>query len=312
MIEAPICPLCERNQFELLSTRTFLRSDVGTNWSRRMRNRVLFELWHPTVDELTIAAVLCVTCGFIGIEPRPTQTDVERKYRFYEETSARSEKAADAEQPHVRKIDRLRSRELFDALARFTTHCNLDVLDFGGRTGALMAELVDRGARCGVVDSSPIGQVPGVRRLGRSLDDLPPEFRFDLIVASHVLEHAADPLAVARILATRLTVSGMLFVEVPLEIRGMAPPLKNPAAHLSYFTEPSLRYLLKRAGFQDVVVWTETATFESRVRGDAIRAVARTAWGPGCEAISEHIEGAAEYVRQLIGMSSSTETSSKT
>lgn len=265
-----------------------------------MRTRVLFEVWHPTVDELTVEALLCLSCGFIGVEPRPTHDDIVRKYRFYEQSSTRSDAAAEVEEPRVRSIDRLRSREIVDALARFTTDFEIDVLDFGGRTGALMAEFVDRGARCGVVDASPIGQIPGVQRLGRSLDELPVERQFDLIVASHVLEHVADPLAVTRQLAARVKEQGMLFVEVPLEIRGMAPPLKNPAAHLSYFTEPSLLYLLKRAGFEGVEVWTEPATFESRTLGDAVRAVAQLRPRSSGKAEPTRLEEGPTHARRLI------------
>lgn len=87
---------------------------------------------------------------------------------------------------------------------------------------------------------------------------------FDLVLASEVLEHVTDPLAFLRVLARRLTPSGVLLLTTPAaEVLVPGEPVMEIAAAVSlgYHTfvasKDGLRSLLERAGFASVQVSRE-------------------------------------------------------
>jgi SAM-dependent methyltransferase len=88
----------------------------------------------------------------------------------------------------------------------------------------------------------------------------PPE-RFDVVTAFHVLEHVADPVAVARRMLGWLAPGGLLIVEVP-NAAGLGARLFGPAwsglelpRHLSQFTPATLAGVVERAGGRIAWCW---------------------------------------------------------
>jgi SAM-dependent methyltransferase len=121
------------------------------------------------------------------------------------------------------------------------------VLDFGGGDGRLMHDFLTNGCKCSLVDYST-QSLPGIDRLGDTLKDIPKDFKFDLIICSHVIEHVADPRQVILELKQYLDKDGALYVEVPMEIWGRAPLHEEPVTHINFFVPTSTRLLLERAG----------------------------------------------------------------
>lgn len=79
-----------------------------------------------------------------------------------------------------------------------------------------------------------------------------PAQAFELVLATHTLEHVADPAdAVAR-MRRALVADGRLILEVPLTVDYAHPE------HLTYFTPRSLELLLRRCGLE------QTAAFDYR------------------------------------------------
>jgi 2-polyprenyl-3-methyl-5-hydroxy-6-metoxy-1,4-benzoquinol methylase len=141
------------------------------------------------------------------------------------------------------------------------------------------------------------------------LEDAPPGARADVVCLWHVLEHAADPVAMLRDVAARLVAGGHVFIEVPNIASPVAPRLRGrwPALasteHLTHFTPAGLTAGLEQAGLTPVEVftiprwhyrrpaaWASPRTLASAARdvvagggvrrhparGDLLRAVART------------------------------------
>lgn len=272
------CPCCAAHDWEGLSRRTFRREDAAPTWGRKVRQRVLFELWQPTADRVDVEFVLCRRCGFLCFRPRPTGDDIAAKYQFLDRLAQKRL----AKDPLFRlgkpldDIDVRRSKELATALDPFVSTPHPTTLDFGGRSGALMTELVERDWRCGVVDYTTT-TLHGVERLGNTLEDVPLDRRFDVVVASHVLEHIADPREMSTRLASRLTDDGILFIEVPLEILGRAPQLGDPVTHINFFSAESLSAMLRRAGLEILSARHERCTFESGRAGIGARVIGRRA-----------------------------------
>lgn len=268
MLDSPPCPACGETAWRPLGERTFRRGGRARSAYVRLRLRVLFEVWAPARAEVTLRFVLCGRCGLVTYLPRASAEEVDEKYRFL----ARVEPPR-LERRAVRALDRRRSGELFQWAAAWLPAGGA-ILDFGGGNGALLSTFVEHGFRAYVVDYVPHA-VPGVERLGSTLDEVPAEQVFDVVLASHVLEHLAEPVAVVERLRDRLAPGGALVVEVPLEIAGGLPRLEEPVTHVSFFSEDSLRVALERAGLEVLQVSVEASTFESGACKLGIRAVAR-------------------------------------
>lgn len=244
MVGDPDCPVCSARDWDVVRRRTYAAADASrVNAYVASCLRVLFEVWLPGESEVTLEARLCGRCGSVWYAPRPTEADLEAKYRFFGALPSGPVRAKAAP-----RVDRVRERALLRHLRPFALKAGASLLDYGGGDGRLMRPLAARGCRCYVADFGR-ATIEGVKRLGETVLDIAPCHAFDVIVCNHVLEHLAEPLAVVRRLREHLKPGGHLFVEVPMEIWLQAPLLPEPVTHVNFFTEDSLRYLLGRAGF---------------------------------------------------------------
>lgn len=259
------CPACDATKWQGLGSIEF-GSDAPGDAYRSLRLRILFERWAPGLSEFSARFVLCQACGFVCYGPRPTTQEVEDKYAFLAE-HAPPEEVSET----IRPLDVKRSQEILDFMGSHLT--GSDVLDFGGGNGALLNRFVERGLKCGVVDYVDT-TVRGVERWGDTLDDLPKDRRFDSVLACHVIEHLADPHEVCVRIRRLLSPGGTFFVEVPLEILGGLPPMREPVTHLNFFCESSLVALLQRAGFSVIKVRTMACRFQSGAVRYGVRAIA--------------------------------------
>jgi SAM-dependent methyltransferase len=293
MLADPPCPACNERSWETIGEQVFERDATPANAYLRLRLRVLFELWAPGGASFRARFVLCRACGMVIYTPRATAAEIDAKYRMI----ADEQRAAGVATPvrtTISALDEERSRELHAALAPHLKGPGR-LLDFGGGNGALMSRFAAAGFECGVVDYT-VATVPEVARLGDTLDDLPADARFELVFCSHVFEHVAEPVDIAARLAARLSPAGLLFVEVPLEILGGPPTMREPVTHVSFFCGSSLATTLRRAGLEIVDCRTEACLFASGAYRYGVRAVARKSAAPTQLALP----GAGE-ARRLLG-----------
>jgi SAM-dependent methyltransferase len=253
MITEPKCPLCAANNLEHIGAQTYARSDEGLSGYTATRYEILFDLWSDDGESFTANYQLCVDCGFVLYSPRPTADEVAAKY-----TRLGGASSSTVENPVVMPIDRVRSDEIFGHVSSLFP-MGARVLDFGGGTGSLMCQFVARGFNASVVDYAPHA-IEGVTRLGRTVAELESAQRFDLIVASHVIEHVPEPLGTVRGLAEHLEDGGALYIEVPFELLGGPPNRRDPVTHINFFSDESLRQLVAQAGLDVERVWTQPTT----------------------------------------------------
>lgn len=84
------------------------------------------------------------------------------------------------------------------------------------------------------------------------------EGEYDLITAFHVVEHLPDPIAILKILATKLSKNGRMIVEVPSSDDALLTLYDSSAfqhftywsQHLFLFNAETLRHLAKKAGLR--------------------------------------------------------------
>lgn len=243
MIDDPTCPVCGDRDWTVVGARTYVPEKVA-RWNKSAA-RVLFDLWRNGEKAFRAEFTGCGTCAMMIYRPRPTPADIDAKY-------AGAAKNKDFNPTKFERSKRLERRStrlhqiLRPHLKKPIRECR--ILDFGGGDGRLLAKFVEEGATCELIDfcSTPIA---GVTRVGSTEQDLREDSRYDAIVCSHVVEHLADPLGVLKKLSDVLDPQGMIYVEVPVEVRKNMPAGREPVTHINFFIPESLRALMERAGY---------------------------------------------------------------
>ena len=107
--------------------------------------------------------------------------------------------------------------------------------------------------------------------------------RFDVALASHLLEHVIDPEAFAANLGTVLAPGGIAAVAVPhfgsllSLIQGKKDMFICPPEHLNFFTRRGLAALFERSGFRTIGGETVSKVNRATIRG-AARGAFRGDW----------------------------------
>ncbi|MEP7117105.1 MAG: class I SAM-dependent methyltransferase, partial [Acidobacteriota bacterium] len=137
------------------------------------------------------------------------------------------------------------------------------VLEVGFGDGRTLRRLSRLGWEAVGVEFDPVAieqaRASGIKALPGALEDQDlPVQSVDAVLAGHVIEHLADPLAMLVAAKRVLTVGGTLILVTPNAVspghawfngdwRGLEPP-----RHLNIFTRASLAALVERAGFSVV------------------------------------------------------------
>lgn len=198
---------------------------------------------------------LCDECGLVFCNPPPARAELERFYSPQGpwEPVRTARPAGGAGPPKLDRSWRRRFQLIADALPITAPPAGATVLDFGCGEGRLLDALQAYGWETWGVE--PALEDAFLRH--RRLTAVPDEPVFDLIIAHHVLEHLADPLALLQHLARACRPGGYVFIGVPrfdtLPIHRDYKYVLNGRAHIAAFTWPCLQGLLARAG------WTSLA-----------------------------------------------------
>jgi SAM-dependent methyltransferase len=207
------------------------------------------------------AYVRCKRCGLVQINPQPEQGEVARRYQ--EGSGAEYFSYELANEAAFLRLQELALRDAgFEELEAVVKRRNAErprVLDVGCATGALLEKLRDRGWSCAGVELSPSADYA---RKERGLDVRQarleesgfPEASFDLVLASHLIEHLNDPAAFVREAYRVLAPGGYFLVTTP-NIAGFQARLFRGRwrsaifDHLYLFSTGTLSALLRRSGF---------------------------------------------------------------
>ena len=239
------CPVCGKTSWSSFNSHTFKRQHDIKDPYFANRQDALFNVWFVDAEEVILKGAYCDFCGFITYLPRPTELDISNKYAWLAE---REGKNAPARSDFVIALEGNRSNRLRRDTFRFTSNPKT-ILDFGGGDGHLMRSFLSAGSDCFLVDYSA-SSVPGVSKLGDTLDDVDPSARFDLIICSHVLEHLSEPASTLRDLRSLSELGSVLYCEVPFELRRGLTLENDPVTHVNFFTKESLQALLRSAGWR--------------------------------------------------------------
>jgi len=211
----------------------------------------------------SFAYVRCTRCGLVQMNPQPETASVIQRYaQNYGADYCAYERANEGE---FLKLQVLALKDagfdLFEqGLLRNAADTEPSVLDIGCATGALLAQLRSQGWQCQGVEISPAAEYA---RRERSLDvsSLPleqnyfPDNCFDVVLASHLIEHLNNPAGFVREIFRILRNGGNLFITTPNIAGFQAHVFKSVWRsaifdHLYLFSVKTLTALLSNAGFQ--------------------------------------------------------------
>ncbi len=256
--------------------------------------------FRPALDCGDFGFVGCVSCGLIQANPQPTAAAVAARYR-----ENHGEDYLAYELANEASFLRLQELALADAgideiegIARAAAKRRGDgapaALDVGCAVGALLARLRERGWNCAGVELG--GRQAAYAREERGLDVRDctleaaafPERSFDLVHASHLIEHLNDPRSFVREAHRVLAPEGRLVLTTP-NAAGFQALLFGPSwrsaifDHLYLFSLTTLRAILESEGFvvERSVTWGGMAagTAPLPIKRLADRAAKR--WGFG-------------------------------
>ena len=225
--------------------------------------------------------VRCVRCDLVQVNPQPLEAEVKKRY-----DSAYGQDYFAYELANEENFLNLQLLALNDAgfyeletelsVRQGQNKQKLKVLDIGSATGALLAWLKGRDWDCSGIEIS--GPQAEYARQKKNLDirGVPlkeaqfPAQSFDLVLASHLIEHLNDPAALIREAHRILASSGRLLVTTP-NIAGFQARLFRKRwrsaifDHLYLFSQKTLSRLLRENGF----VIEKTATWGGLAVGAA-------------------------------------------
>lgn len=171
---------------------------------------------------------------------------------------------ADMQWDHKRR--RLEARRRMNWIS--TTVESGRLYEVGTATGWFLHEARCRGFEVRGVEPSPAQSAHARETLGLDVvsgfgEEQPSGPPADVACLWHVLEHAADPVALLRAVAEQLTPEGVLFLEVPNVASAVArhlgerwPPLAEVHLHVTQFTPAALQAALESAGFARIELST--------------------------------------------------------
>ena len=278
---ARTCPVRGSND----ESHVFAEADFNpANWDRfAFASRKLPEYMHYRL-------VACPVCDLIYASPIPTLDTLAEAYREADFDSADEGRRA--------------SRTYGAFLPRLVTRLpdRIGALDIGTGDGAFLEQLINYGFTevVGVEPSrAPIAAArsnvrPLIRHgLFRREDFTSKQLR--LITCFQTIEHVYDPLALCRDAHALLKEDGALFLichdrrALSARVLGLKSPIFD-IEHLQLFSKRSVRFLLERCGFADVVIqnvvncyplhyWWKLFPLPDRPKRVALAALGKTGLG---------------------------------
>jgi 2-polyprenyl-3-methyl-5-hydroxy-6-metoxy-1,4-benzoquinol methylase len=235
MIAKRRCPICEREEVELLHSQRFELPEG-----------------HPLSAGYEV--VVCSFCGFVYADTAVTQADYDKFYTELSKYGDVKTGTGGIDNPFDWKRQQETARQIADVLQ----NTELSILDVGCANGGMLMALKELGyeSLCGI-DPSPVC-VENTRRLGMeahqgSLFYPFKEHAYDCIILSHTLEHVQDVLGALEWIEKRLRPKGIVYIETPDAMRYVnfiyAPFQDFNTEHINHFSLTSLENLMHRHGF---------------------------------------------------------------
>lgn len=216
-----------------------------------------FELVSEQVrDSDQHSVVKCQGCGHIQLTPLPSPSE---NSLFYDRDQPAKSLGVPTDLEYLRRLKEWDTKRRVKFLQDVPKDSR--ILEVGSGEGFFLDEMFRHGYNITGVEISQvkrdiIHQVTKAPVLDVNLLDSTPDLgKFGMIIMFHLIEHLTDPIGFCRKLNQYLADDGTLVLELPnLDdlLLGTCPEYRAfwwQRAHISYFNEDSIRYVLNKAGF---------------------------------------------------------------
>lgn len=238
------CPICDSDQKLLLKEYNF--KFPGEDFKKISINPlnvtlwILFEKLLRKRDDFKIEILFCKSCGFIFLNPRPSQNDLKIHYEMVSELGLA--KILRQRRPEI-KSDK-RAKRVYKLISKyydfkFKSKTKPKLLDYGGAFGHILPPFIEK-FKCMIIDYQKWELREGIEYIGKDLNDLDYKHKFDVILLLQTLEHINHPKEFLKTLSNHLTNDGIIYIEVPLGCFNEWKSLIDPLSHLNFFSEASL------------------------------------------------------------------------
>jgi SAM-dependent methyltransferase len=219
----------------------------------------------PKTKKMTAygSAAICVKCDIAAITPQPSAAEIPQFYKLDNYYTRGRDHFEEVKLTMADRVlgklawhfDRGYQNWLEDIQFRFSRPGS--VCDLGCGSGGYLLGLIEYGWTATGVEPDPVARVllssRGVDVYDGTAEMLPKAIsdnRFDLVIATHVLEHCLNPTLAIENASGLLKPGGYLLVEVPnkdcvhFETFGAGSECYDAPRHLFFFGPSSLRRLV--------------------------------------------------------------------
>lgn len=202
-----------------------------------------------------LRTVMCVRCGLVWTDPRPTE---EQTRKFYRDDYRLAYKATYAPRKKHALRETERAIERADRLSQLL-QAGTKVLDVGSAGGFFLYVMRQRGADIqGIEPNRGFAEFAqaelGIPTRNAFLQDVNlPLGEYDIATAHHVFEHLEDPTASLKRVRNWVRPGGHVLIEVPnVEARYHAPHNRFHIGHLHNFNPYTLEGIGRKIGLEVV------------------------------------------------------------
>ncbi|MDR2602908.1 MAG: class I SAM-dependent methyltransferase [Spirochaetaceae bacterium] len=213
-------------------------------------------VFKPFFDCGGFSFVKCASCSLVQQNPRPSQKDVINRYNENDYLNYELQN----EEVFLRlSLLALKDAGFFKIEKKLFASGKNRVLDVGCASGALLQSLKKRGWETRGIEISE-AQASYASGRGVNVVSVPLEEAgfapggFDVVIASHLIEHLNDPDSFVRTVYNLLDGGGYFFITTPavdgLQARIFGPSWRSAIFdHLYLFSKRTLFFVLKKCGF---------------------------------------------------------------
>lgn len=245
------CPVCNKNKWQVLGQKTHKIDDAHWQYGYpKIQKHVFFEIWNKNSKEVLRKRCLCKNCGFVTDVPRPDEQDILMKYEYLSKVEKYLGATKGISKRAMQK-EYLQSSKIINFIYTFKNNkkAPLEILDHGGGDGHFLFPMKNEGHNCYIVDYNKY-PISGVKHLSEDLSKVSKNYKFDLIISRHVLEHVASPSKIVESFKPYLNNNGIVYAEVPVQLEGQKFPLNDPVTHINFFQKHSLSIMFERLGYE--------------------------------------------------------------
>ncbi len=216
--------------------------------------------------------VQCKNCGFVYVNPGPTEEFLKEHYQNYLPCN---QKEIDRWQYMMSNVFR-KSLSIIKKYSKFKQN---KLLDIGCGHGFFLQEIKKQGCDGYGIDLSEkavdYAKKNDLNVTNSTLFDSKfKDAEFDIVTMFYVLEHIINPADYLKEVKRILKPNGLLLIRVPdttpivklLKVFNISNKLYDAPSHLSDFSPRTIRAMLKKVGFMDIKTFIGGKTYPSSLR----------------------------------------------